>query len=196
MLLLSIYLQLRCSASHLCLPSLSLNSFLQSLLHLYFVKMQNRKRSATIMDASTETAPTSDGGDEPSRGALQPRPNPPAKRPRMLPSGQSDKDEPAGEPCQAQKAVKVKPKPSASRRAAAAPTLPPELWRLIGQNVSTSSLCSPSLRQRTDRCCIIATPSSNLEVARQSLSDLPRYIYPYTLRLSHHQPRLISAAIV
>lgn len=69
------------------------------------VKMQNRKRPATIMGSSIEssTAPASDGGDRPSREALQPRPNPLAKHLRMLPSGQLDRGELAGEPCRAQR---------------------------------------------------------------------------------------------
>jgi hypothetical protein len=115
------------------------------LLHL--PNMPRRKRTATIMDTPAEIAGAgAEAGAEvstaaeqgtagsdtvPSRAVLQSRPNPPAKRTRS--SGQRDKEKPSSGSRKAQELLKVRP-PAAT----AAISLPPEIWRLIGQTVNSS----------------------------------------------------------
>jgi hypothetical protein len=146
MLLLSTYLQTRSSSQLPQAPLYSLSCIRN---------MHKRKRPATIMDTSIEnsTAPASPSTtagsdpsgskDGPSRGLLQPRPNPPAKRVR--PSGQPDRDKISSGLCKAQEVIKIKPSASNAGAAAAATTvkatsLPPEIWRLVGQKVDSFPL--------------------------------------------------------
>jgi len=84
--------------------------------------------------ASTAAEQGTAGSDNvPSRAVLQSRPNPPAKRTRS--SGQRDKEKPSSGSRKAQELLKVRPP-----AAAAAISLPPEIWRSIGQTVYPSHL--------------------------------------------------------
>jgi hypothetical protein len=151
-------------------------------------KMQKRKRNATITKATkaNATATASDVEDGPPRGALQPRPNPPAKRPRTGPSKQSDKEKLSGKSRKAQTVIKAKA--LASQVAAAASSLPPEIWRLIGQEVNTSILCMLlSEQHKLIASKSIASSSENLTVTRSSLSRLPQYIHSSTPRMPYNK---------
>ena len=102
-------------------------------------KMRKRKLTATIMDIPNDGSPTSSitlpdtfgsefGG---SRGVLQPRPNPPAKRTRQLRN--SGKDKLLRGSCNRQGAMKHdSPR---HEMLGGLSCLPLELWRLIGQKV-------------------------------------------------------------
>jgi len=130
-----------------------------------------RKRKAVIaMDLSIENPPASASA---SATALQPRPNPPAKRLRTRPSRQSDKDKLSAGFCKVQEEERggggegggrgvgegegkvVNPPGSETASPTPVPySLPPEIWRTIGQMVNAS--CPPpiyaiSMTRHTER---------------------------------------------
>jgi hypothetical protein len=150
--------------------------------------MPRRKRTATIMGTSAEISGagaehgTAGSDDVSSRAVLQSRPNPPAKR--MRSSGQRDKEKPSSGSRKAQELLKVRPP-----AAAAAISLPPEIWRSIGQIVNSSHLRTRFLgHYELMPSQPIDPSSSNLKISRQSLPSLPQYIYSHTPRPSHNQP--------
>jgi hypothetical protein len=71
-----------------------------------------------------------------ARKALQPRPNPPAKRQRQ--SAKGDKPPRKAKASKAQKEAEVNTLATAFAPLAAAASLPPEIWRLIGEKVNIS----------------------------------------------------------
>jgi len=188
-LLLSTYLQVF-SSSRLLSPHLTSYKPLSTISCV--CKMQKRKRNATITNATeaSATASASDVEDGPSRGALQPRPNPPAKRSRTGPSKQSDKEKLSGKSRRAQPVIKAK----ALASQVAAASLPPEIWRLIGQEVNTSNLCMLlSVQHKLIASKSIVISSENLRVPRSSLSYLPQYIHSSTPRTPYNKYRILSA---
>jgi hypothetical protein len=94
--------------------------------------MQKRKRATIIMSDSNEESSALESKDGALRGALQPLPNPPSKRPRKGSSKPSG-DKPTS------KSGKMKPAARAkiSQATATASSLPPEIWRLIGEKVNS-----------------------------------------------------------
>lgn len=103
-----------------------------------------RKRTAMQMDrldeissASTIAVPDVSDNTEPARTPLQSLSNPPAKRHR--PSRQTGKEDKLSHGLsKAQKAAEVDAPSLVNKTEAAAPSLPPEIWRLIGEKVYAS----------------------------------------------------------
>ena len=95
------------------------------------------ENSVALASHATAGSDASGGSDGQLGGVLQPRPKPSAKHARL--SGQPDKEEFSGGSCKMQKVVKVEPQVS-NAGAAAATSLPPDIWRLIGQKVNSLPL--------------------------------------------------------
>jgi hypothetical protein len=115
------------------------------------------KRKATAIEANDENErvstlktpggpPISATNDKTARIALQPHPNPPAKRQRQ--SAKGDKPPRKAKASKTRKEAEVNTLATPFRPLVTVASLPPEIWKLIGEMVNISF---PSTQFRTTR---------------------------------------------